>query len=83
MSAELRQFLDAGPPPVVFTLGSSAVFHAGDFYRESLRAARIAGLRAVLLIGSDARNKLKEPPGDSVFVTDYAPYSELLPLAIA
>jgi len=83
MSADLRQFLDAGPSPVVFTLGSSAVFHAGDFYQESLRAARIAGLRAVLLIGSDARNQLKEPPGDSVFVTEYAPYSELLPHAAA
>lgn len=83
MSTELRQFLDAGPPPVVFTLGSSAVFHAGDFYRVSLRAARIAGLRAVLLIGSDTRNQLKDPPGDSVFVTDYAPYSELLPHAAA
>jgi len=83
MSAELRQFLNAGPPPVVFTLGSSAVFHAGDFYQESLRAARIAGLRAVLLIGRDARNQLTEPPDDSVFVAEYAPYSELLPHAAA
>ena len=29
LSADLARFLDAGPPPVVFTLGSSAVFDAG------------------------------------------------------
>ncbi len=83
MSAELRRFLDAGPAPVVFTLGSSAVFHAGDFYSESAEAARMAGLRAVLLIGTDARNRSAQALGDSVFVAEYAPYSELLPRAAA
>src|SRR5581483_9012420 len=34
LSPELAQFLDAGPAPVVFTLGSSAVFDAGPFYAE-------------------------------------------------
>ncbi len=81
MSEELRRFLDAGPAPVVFTLGTSAVFHAGDFYRESAEAARMAGLRAVLLIGIDARNRPAQPLGDSVFVAEYAPFSELLPHA--
>ena len=83
MSAELRAFLDAGPPPVVFTLGSSAVFHAGDFYRESAEAARIAGVRAVMLIGRDPRNRPVRDLGNSIFLTDYAPYSELLPHAAA
>ena len=40
LSAELAEFLDAGPAPVVFTLGSTAVFDAGTFYNESLSAVR-------------------------------------------
>ena len=32
-------FLDAGPPPIVFTLGSSAVWTAGRFFAESVEAA--------------------------------------------
>ena len=83
IGAELGRFLDAGPAPVVFTLGSSAVFDAGQFYEESARAARIAGVRAVLLTGRDGRYRLAAEPGDSVFVTEYAPYSELLPHAAA
>ncbi|HLM58678.1 MAG TPA: nucleotide disphospho-sugar-binding domain-containing protein [Pyrinomonadaceae bacterium] len=78
----LLRFLDAGPPPVVFTLGSSAIWAAGDFYAESIRAARALGLRALLLIG-DERNR---PPGtlpEGVAAFDYAPYSELLPRAAA
>jgi hypothetical protein len=37
----LIEFLDAGEPPVVFTLGSAAVMDAGDFFEESAKAARI------------------------------------------
>ncbi len=83
LSPALAAFLDAGPAPVVFTLGSSAVFDAGAFYTESLAAARKAGCRAVLLIGRDARNAPPMPVPDSVFVAEYAPYSELLPRAAA
>lgn len=49
LPAELAVFLDAGPPPVVFTLGTSAVQTAGDFFAESLGAAERLGRRAVLL----------------------------------
>jgi UDP:flavonoid glycosyltransferase YjiC (YdhE family) len=83
MTPELQGFLDDGPPPVVFTLGSSAVFDAGKFYSESLSAVSKSGQRAVLLIGRDQRNlpPAKVPP--FVFVAEYAPYSELLPRAAA
>ena len=47
----------AGEPPVVFTLGSAAVLAAGDFYEVSARAAMELGVRAVLLIGTDPRNR--------------------------
>ena len=41
---ELEQFLQAGEPPVVFTLGSAAVLDAGPFYEQSAQAA-LAGRR--------------------------------------
>jgi len=78
MPTDLARFLDAGPAPVVFTLGSSAVFAAGSFYSESLAAARRIGCRAVLLIGRDPRNAPTAPVPDTVFAAEYAPYSELL-----
>lgn len=82
ISAELSQFLNAGPAPVVFTLGSSVVFDAGAFYTESMEAVRRIGCRAVLLVGRDTGNAPLTIPQD-VFVAEYAPYSELLPRAAA
>src|SRR5437763_17111940 len=32
----LQEFLNAGPAPLVFTLGTSAVLDAGRFYAESI-----------------------------------------------
>ena len=53
----LRSFLDEGEPPIVFTLGSSAVGAAGSFYDESVSAAEAIGRRAILLVGLDPRNR--------------------------
>jgi rhamnosyltransferase subunit B len=75
----LERFLAAGEPPVVFTLGSAAVLAAGDFYEQSARAAQRAGVRAVLLIGNDPRNRPQGQLPDSICVADYAPYSALFP----
>lgn len=80
ISPELVKFLDDGAPPVVFTLGSSAIFVADDFYHESIEAARQLKRRAVLLIG-DARNMPKEPLPESIVAFDYAPYGQILPRA--
>ena len=77
LPANLEKFLAAGPPPVVFTLGSAAVLAAGDFYEVSAEAAIRLGIRAVLLIGTDPRNQLKTALPESVCVAEYAPYSEL------
>ena len=73
----LEQFLREGPPPVVFTLGSAAVLAAGKFYEFSARAAIRLGIRAVLLIGTDPRNRLQTALPESICVAEYAPYSEL------
>ncbi|MBV8552571.1 MAG: glycosyltransferase family 1 protein [Acidobacteriaceae bacterium] len=81
VTAELARFLDTGPPPVVFTLGSSAVMHPGTFYRESLKLALKLRVRAVLLAGAKERAQLPNELPQSVFVADYAPYSKVLPRA--
>jgi rhamnosyltransferase subunit B len=77
----LEEFLAAGPAPVVFTLGSAAVLAAGRFYEYSARAAVKLGVRAVLLIGSDARNRPPQALPDSICVAEYAPFSGLFPRA--
>jgi rhamnosyltransferase subunit B len=72
--------LDAGEPPIVFTLGSAAVMAPGQFYEESITAARTLNRRAVLLIGKNA------PPAqlpDSMIAVNYAPYSQIFPRACA
>ncbi|SIN72707.1 UDP:flavonoid glycosyltransferase YjiC, YdhE family [Singulisphaera sp. GP187] len=83
MTAELKQFLSAGPPPIVFTLGSSAVMDAGTFYERSRAAAEQLDRRAVFLIGIDPRNLPREPLPESMLALEYAPYSELFPRASA
>src|SRR5262249_9517731 len=82
MPTELVHFLDAGPPPLVFTLGSSAVVDAGPFYEHSAAAARLLGRRAVLLVGKNPRNRPASLP-DGVVAFAYAPFSELFPRAAA
>ena len=78
MDGDLGRFLGAGPPPVVFTLGSSAVQQAGNFYHESLAAVRRLGCRAVLLVGPNSTQE-PLPPGTAAF--PYAPYSKIFPRA--
>lgn len=78
---EFKHFLDNGAPPIVFTLGSSAVWVARDFYEESIRAAKRLGRRAVLLIG-DERNLPRVLP-EGIIALDYVPYEALLPRACA
>ena len=77
----LEEFLAAGEPPVVFTLGSAAVLAAGDFYEQSARAAMRLGVRAVLLIGNDPRNRPETALPESICIAEYAPYSALFPRA--
>ncbi len=82
-SMRLEEFLDSGPPPVVFTLGSSAVMAADEFYRDSFEAARILGIRAVLLAGKDLKNRPAEPLPDEFAVFEYVSYSKIFPRAAA
>jgi UDP:flavonoid glycosyltransferase YjiC (YdhE family) len=83
LAPHLEAFLAAGPPPLVFTLGSAAVMAAGDFYEVSAAAANILGQRAVLLTGGDPQNVPKGPLPPAICVAPYAPYSKIFPRAAA
>jgi UDP:flavonoid glycosyltransferase YjiC (YdhE family) len=75
----LEEFLDSGPSPLVFTLGSAAVFTARDFYQQCLEATLALKQRAVMLVGE--RSNLPQDVPPEIFVCDYAPHSTLFPRA--
>ncbi|WP_426690610.1 glycosyltransferase [Rhodanobacter ginsengiterrae] len=78
----LQAFLDDGPAPIVFTLGSAAVHANASFLRESARAAQQLGQRAVLLTGSaEMRARLPRDLPATIHCTDYAAHAELFPRA--
>ena len=83
MPEPLARFLDAGPPPSVFTLGTSAVMLATDFYQTSIAAAQSLGRRAVLLVGREELHSLPDPLPEGIFACAYAPHGELFPRAAA
>jgi len=82
LAPELDAFLNAGEPPVVFTLGSSAVGAAGDFFEVSLAGATQAGCRTVFLLGEGAEGNATASD-DRFSSTSYAAYSKLFPRARA
>ena len=82
LDRKLERFLAEGAPPVVFTLGSSAVAVAGNFYRESLRAIERMKARAVFLIGPFPESLPANLPRD-VIAVEYASHSEIFPRAAA
>ncbi len=76
----MEKFLDAGEPPIVFTLGSSAVHAADDFYLQSARAAKMLGRRAVLLLGKNPPPPALPP---TILAGDYLPFAQIFPRAAA
>ena len=78
LTPELKQFLNAGEAPIIFTLGSAAVMAPGNFYEESIKVAKRLNRRAVLLIGKNA------PPdhlSEGIIAVKYTPYSQIFPRA--
>ncbi len=76
---DLAEFLAAGEAPLVFALGSSAVWLAEDFWPEAIAAAAELGRRAVLITGTEQLGPL--PEGVRAF--SYLPYSKIFPAAAA
>lgn len=83
LSPELEAFLEDGPPPLVFTLGSAAVLQGERFYGASLQAAERLGRRAVLLVGPEAAERWAGETGPGAIAVGYAPHSLLFPRAQA
>ncbi len=105
--SEWKAWMESGSPPVVWTLGSSAVHDAGDFYLDGSCLPEVSefrtnlALRSLLLTGGLQDNALlikedadlvarrlgfvnaDEVPINQrrVLAVDYAPYSQVFPLA--
>lgn len=75
LPAELRDFIDAGPPPVFVGLGSATVPDPAGLSAEVVRAVRAAGLRAVIQRGWGGL----AATGDDVLTIDEVPHSALFP----
>jgi UDP:flavonoid glycosyltransferase YjiC (YdhE family) len=80
LAPELETFIRGGKPPVVFTLGSSAVGAAGAFYTHSLEAVARTKTRAVLLTGTHPQGLPDRLP-ENVLTWPYAPHELLFPQA--
>ncbi len=77
----LDRWLASGSPPVIFTLGSSAVNAPGDFFRESAAAARRIGRRALLLGAKPGEVAVR--PGLDLFCLPYGSYAQIFPCGAA
>ena len=73
---QLARFLGEGEPPVVFTLGSTAVAHPGNFFQASAEAILRLGKRAVMIGARDLHTA-----SDRILSIPYAPYSTVFPRA--
>jgi UDP:flavonoid glycosyltransferase YjiC (YdhE family) len=80
MPAEVSRFLEAGPPPLVFTLGSSGIFDTGPFYEHAIASAQRLGERAILVVGDPLARRPDSVP-EGILVCDYVPFAELFPHA--
>jgi UDP:flavonoid glycosyltransferase YjiC (YdhE family) len=80
LEPKVQEFLDAGEPPMIFTLGSAAVMAPGNFYSASIEAVKILNRRAILLIG---KNAVPENIFEDILAVNYVPYSEIFPRACA
>jgi len=80
-SVDVEEFLSDGEPPIVFTLGTSAVHMPGNFYGCAAEACRILGRRGILLTRYLDYAPTTLPPGVKAF--SYIPFSTVLARASA
>ncbi|MBV9194983.1 MAG: glycosyltransferase family 1 protein [Solirubrobacterales bacterium] len=78
----LAEFLSAGEPPVLVTLGASSSLDPQHFYRHAAEAITHLGQRAVILTGPTPKQvDLPDDPG--IFGTAFAPLSLVAPRCCA
>jgi len=76
--AEAEEFLNAGSAPIVFTPGSAGATMQ-RFFKQSVRAARQLGMRAMLVTNYSEQVPANLPANIKVF--GYLPFSQVLPRA--
>jgi sterol 3beta-glucosyltransferase len=77
--AELRRFLDDGPPPVYVGFGSMGFgAGAGRRYAAIIEAVRGVGTRAIISSGWNTTAAI-DPGGDDILVIESAPHDWLFP----
>ena len=72
-----RPWTMAGEAPIVFTLGSSAVYDAGEFWNRSAQYATRLNARAIFLTGAPTNQVWP----DNILEIGYAPHSQIFPHA--
>ncbi|WP_207434780.1 glycosyltransferase [Sabulibacter ruber] len=81
LSPRLRNFLQKGKPPVVFTLGSNSVMKHRCLFNLFYEVAQQLNSRSVILTGEANYAKFKGLSDDKILFDSYAPYSQLFPHA--
>jgi UDP:flavonoid glycosyltransferase YjiC (YdhE family) len=81
LSPKLNDFLERGPPPLVFTLGTSAVHDSSRFVQVAHDAVRQLGERAIMVLDEQSGHGPGHPAVGDVMITGYVPYSRLFPRA--
>lgn len=80
LSPALNDFLEKGPPPLIFFRGTG-IRHAATFFDAAVEICRTSGRRGVLLSSFGENFKAALPP--FIHAEAYAPFSLLLPRAAA
>lgn len=78
--SEANNFLASGPPPVVFTPGSAGA-NLHEFFRESVKACRLTGHRAMLV--THFPDQLPADLPSNIRAFSYLPFSRILPRCAA
>ena len=76
LPAALAEYLSAGAPPVLFTLGS-AMRHGAAFFAEAARACAVSGRRGILATRYPDQLPADLPTG--VCAVEYVPFGRVLP----
>jgi rhamnosyltransferase subunit B len=80
LPADLRAFLDSGPPPVAFTLGTGMT-HAAPFFESAVAACAASNVRGLLLTKYAHLIPPNLPP--TIHHCTFAPFQQLLPRCAA
>jgi rhamnosyltransferase subunit B len=78
----LREFFEAGPAPILITLGGSSAVDPQQFYPHAVAATRRLGHRALVLTGPTPE-PIRLDPSPDTYVLPFAPLSQTGPSCLA